>query len=200
MTDQDPEIFEDSEVGEQPDKPDMVLVGTEDAARVEGIASRTVRKRIGTGELTATKINGAWFVELPREKVEAAGIAIPDLDGEISEHDNLPIVGASRAARSGAGTVAVPEPVDMGPMANLIADLNRQVAELSATAGMLQERNRTLEEQRKTATLALESGQDDHQKKIDELQAQIDQARKDGRTEADAEWRNKSWWQRLKGE
>lgn len=200
MTEQDPEVHKNSEVGEQADTPEMVLVGTEDAALVEGIAARTVRKRIGTGELTATKINGAWFVELPREKVEAAGIAIPDVDAEISDHDNLPIVGASRAARAGSGTVAIPEPVDMSPMANLIADLNRQIAELSATAGMLQERNRTLEEQRKSATLALESGQDDHQRKIEELQAQLDQARKDGRTEADTEWRSKSWWQRLKGE
>lgn len=177
---------------------DLVWMPTRDAAKVYGITQRSVRKWRDAGKVQGRMINGMWYIGVTRRDIDKSGENIEDLETEYGETiDGFP-----------AGTLVLrpheeetgSTPVDLGPMADLIADLNRQVAELSATAGMLQERNRTLEEQRNSATLAIESGQSDHQREIDELQARIDQARQDGRTEADAEWRSKSWWKRIKGE
>lgn len=197
MVDQDPDVRDKG--GEN--RPETVLVGTEDAARVLKIASRTVRKRITDGELTATKLNGAWFVEMPADEVKAAGIPIPDINEEPPEHDKRPIVGASRAARAGSGMPIVP---DLEPMVELIANLTRKSIEAAAAAAMWQERAHQLEERSNHATLALESGQQETDRKLEELQATIDKARQEAAEEArntvNAEWKSKSWWKRLKGE
>lgn len=168
---------------------DRVWINTADAARVYGIAPRTVRKRIDAGELEAMKMGGAWMVSASRAEVIAAGIAIPAVD--VDEAGGEPII-AGGAAQTASGTDrAAPGPtVDLGPLVALVEQLTRENREATAAAAMWQERATTLQGQLDTTTLALASG-------ITEEEAQR-RAEEAARTAREDE-RRRSWWRRLFG-
>lgn len=193
----DDQTTEATEEGSPNDHP--VWVRTRDAAAIFGTSDRTIRKWIAADppKIEGQKVNDVWMVKVSRDQIEEAGIDLATLE---AEHGQAPEEGMS-------GTVILRTrdqelaPVDMEPMANLIAELSSQVAQLSAKSAMWQERAEQLEDQLDASRLALSAGES----KIDEAEAQrrVDaaaaQAREEGRAEAIAEIDRRPWWKKLFG-
>ena len=191
----------DEEQKAGPGTDELVWMTTHSAAKVYGVStSRTIRKWINSNKIQGRMISGMWYVGVPREKIDESGVPLEELEESFGETGiDLP-EGTVVLRDSGTG----PGPVDLGPMTELVADLTRQAIEAKSAAAMYQERANQLEQRLSSTTLALESGQKETDRKIEEMQSAIEKARQEAAEEArrqtDAEWRSKSWWQRLKGE
>lgn len=171
---------------------ERVWINTADAARVYGIAQRTVRKRIDAGELEAMKMGGAWMVSASRAEVVAAGIAIPDAEPD-GAGEGPTLAGTAAQAAGGHDRAAPGMAVDLSPLVALVEQLTRENREAVAAAAMYQERARVLEERLDQTTLALASGVTE-----EEAQRRVEEAVRAAREEQEEE-KPVSWWRRLFG-
>jgi hypothetical protein len=158
------------------------------AAAVLGITSDVVRARIRRGKLRGEKRGGAWCVFMPDadrrdttpDRDATADTTVPDTATSVATSNPTP-----------NATVATPA-VDLAPFADLIDDLTRRNADLSATAAMWQTRAAYLEDQLKQLTAgetrdnAAQSTQD----------SPHDEQSGDVELEASASWWRR-WWRSL---
>ena len=182
--------------GSGPD--DLVWMPTRDAAKVLKVTQRTVRKHRDAGKVQGRMVNGMWYIGVSREDIDKSGIKIEDLETEYGETiEGFPA--GTVLLRPHANDQESPA-VDMGPMADLIAELTQKAIDAQAAAAMYQERATQLEERLSSTTLALESGKIEATEIEQRHEAALQAARDEAARERDQEWKSKSWWQRLRGE
>lgn len=184
--------------GQDPDR--LIWMPSREAASVYDVAPRTIRKWRDAGKIDGRQLNGMWYIGVPREKLEESGLDIAEIESQYGESDEGMMPGTMflRPQESEPG------PVDLGPMAELIADLTQKAIDANTAAAMWQERTHQLQAQVDASTRALESGQSEATALREQLEREkqeaIDVAKREAAEERDREWRAKSWWQRMRGE
>lgn len=145
---------------------DPVFVGTADAARVYGIAPRTLRKRLDAGTIQGQKINGAWMVPVTREQLLDAGIdpdSAVETRAEPAAPPAEPMVGppipAEMRPDATPTTPARAGTLDMTPLAELLREATERAERNAVAAAMWQERAQHLEAEL-TELKALPAGED----------------------------------------
>jgi len=125
------------------DRPDVTrqdaTVGVVEAAHLLGTTTDAVRARLRRGTLQGHKVDGEWHVVVPAPTVGQQ---------DATEHQHNATVDRQDTQRSGARTPTV----DLAPLTDLIDDLTRRNADLSAAAAMWQTRAAHLENELKQLT------------------------------------------------
>ncbi len=142
--------------------PDMSMdnaVSVRDAAAIVDVTEKTIRRWIKSGRLHALKMGGQYRITVA--DLELASVASPE--GDV--HDDRPVssrwvdtgrdsprVDMSEGPDSGHGQERPADTVDLAPLVDHIAGLERQVQQLTEAATGWQIRARQAEEQLKQLT------------------------------------------------
>jgi hypothetical protein len=145
----------------------QVMLPVATAAAALGITSDAVRARIRRGKMHGEKRGGAWFVSIPETERPDSDTTEPDeipkrRDSESDTAESVTTQGTTDATDTTTVNVALVELVD---------DLTRRNADLSAAAAMWQTRAAHLEDQLKQLTAG---GRDPHEAFIAPESAGVD--------------------------
>ena len=132
-------------------------VSIPEAAVALGVTTNTVRRWIKGGRLRALKLGGQYRItlaDLDRARdTPAEGHVHPAGTHDLDSGHSSPRVDMSEGLDTGRGEGRqVVEPLDLAPLTELIDDLTRRNADLSAAAAMWQTRAAHLENQLKQLT------------------------------------------------